>query len=118
MSNEMEFFNQINSETDMFEKLSKYITPNELNQLAKKQEDLIFFHLIFLYYHITSQSFIIFYASPDVKFDVIGITGSKLNRNKKHLATINLPNYSREHCPAMGQTEEHFCIEKKYLSVS
>ena len=33
---------------------------------------------------------------------MVGITESKLNRNKKHLATIDLPNYSIEHCPADG----------------
>ena len=31
MSNETEVINQINSETDMFENLSKYVTPNEMN---------------------------------------------------------------------------------------
>ena len=36
VSNETEFFNQINSERNMFENLSKYVTPNELKQFAKK----------------------------------------------------------------------------------
>ena len=102
MSNKTEFFNQSNSETDMFENLSKYITPNELNHFAEKQENLNFFHLnIFsLPYHFTELHNLL--ASTDFKFDVIGITESKLNRNKKHLATIDLPNYSIEHCPADG----------------
>ena len=43
MSNETEFFNQINSETDMFENLSKCVTPNEMNQFAKKKKDFKFF---------------------------------------------------------------------------
>ena len=34
MSSETELFTQVNSETDMFENLSKYITPNELNQFG------------------------------------------------------------------------------------
>ena len=36
MSSEREFFNQINQETGMFENLSKYVIPNELNHFAKK----------------------------------------------------------------------------------
>ena len=50
-----EFFNQINSGTDIFENLSKYVIPNELNGFAKKQENLHFFHLniISLQYHFT-----------------------------------------------------------------
>ena len=102
MSNETEFFTQINSETDMFENLSKYITPNELNQFFKKQKNLNFFHLniSWLPYHFTERHS--FLASTDVIFDVIQITESRLNRNKKHLATIDLPNYSTDHCPADG----------------
>ena len=41
-------------------------------------------------------------ASTDVKFDTIGNTESNLNSNKKHLTTIDIPNYSTEHCPADG----------------
>ena len=86
----------------MFENLSKYVTPNQLNQSAKKQENLHFFHLNIssLPYHFTELHNLL--ASTEFKFDVIGITESKLNRNKKHLATIDLPNYSIEHCPADG----------------
>ena len=43
MSNEREFFNQINSETDIFQNLLKCVTPEELNQFAKKQENFFFF---------------------------------------------------------------------------
>ena len=43
MSNETEFFNQINSETDMFQKLSKYLTPNELNEFPRKARKLELF---------------------------------------------------------------------------
>ena len=86
----------------MFQNLSKYITPNQLNQSAKKQENLHFFHLNIssLPYHFTELHNLL--AFTEFKFDVIGITESKLNRNKKHLATTDLPNYSIEHCPADG----------------
>ena len=61
----------------------------------------------FFYLNISSQLYYFtefhnLLASTDVKFGVIGITQSKLNRNKKHLATIDLPNYNIEHCPADG----------------
>ena len=80
-----------------FENLSKYITPNELKQFAKKQENVFFFILIFLHYHITELHNLL--ASTDIKFDVIGNTESKLNCNKKPLAIIDLPNYSIKHYP-------------------
>ena len=51
-------------------------------------------------YHFTELHNLL--ASTHFKLDVIGITESKLNRNKKHLATIDLPNYSIEQCPAAG----------------
>ena len=102
MSNETEFFNQRNSEIDMFENLSKYVTPHELNQFARKQQNLNIFHfnISSLPYHFTELHNSL--ASTDVKFDVIGITESKPNRNKKHLATMDLPNYCIKHCPANG----------------
>ena len=110
MSNETEFFNQINSETDMFENLPKYVTTNELNQFAKKKETLIFFHLNIssLPYHITELHNLL--ASTDFKFDLIGITESKLNCNKKHLTTIDPPNYSIENCVADGVKGGALCI--------
>ena len=40
MSRKGEFFNQINPETNMFENLSQYVTPNKLNQFEKKQLEL------------------------------------------------------------------------------
>ena len=36
-------------------------------------------------------------ASTNVKFDVIGITASKVHWNKKHVAIIDLPSYSIKH---------------------
>ena len=86
----------------MFENLSKYITPNELKHFAEKRENLIFFHLnIFsLPYHFAELHNLL--ASTNFKFDGNGTTESKLSHSKKHLATIDLPNYSTEHCPADG----------------
>ena len=115
ISNETEFFNEINSETDMFENLLKYVTPNELNQFAKKQENFNFFYLNIssLPYHFTEFHNLL--ASTDFKFDVIRITESKLNRNKKHLANIDLPYYSIEHSPADGANGGTLLYIKKDL---
>ena len=79
----------------MFENLSKYVTPNELN-LKKK---LNFFSPSLPYHFIELHNLL---GSTDFEFDVVGVTESKLNRTKKHLATIDLPNSSIEHCPADG----------------
>ena len=99
----------------MFQNLLKYVTPNELNQFPKMQENLNFFHLNIssLPYHFTELHNLL--ASTDFKFDVIGITESKLNRNKKHFATIDLLNYTIEHCPADGTNGGALLYVKKDL---
>ena len=43
MSRKGDFFNQINPDSNMFENLSQYVTPNKLNQFEKS--NLNFFHL-------------------------------------------------------------------------
>ena len=61
----------------MFQTLLKYVTPNEVNQFSKMQENLNFFHLNIssLPYHFTELHNLL--ASTDFRFDVIGITESK-----------------------------------------
>ena len=39
-------------------------------------------------------------AISEIKFDIIGITESKLKSNKNHLTNITLINYHVEQCPA------------------
>ena len=85
----------------MFENCSKYVTSDELNQFAKKARNLFHLNISLLPYHFKELHN--FLTSTDVKFDLIVVTESKLNGNKKHLATINLPNYRIEHCPADGE---------------
>ena len=63
--------------------------PRGTEPVCKKARKLNFFHLNIssLLYHFTKLHNLL--ASTDFKFDVIGITESKPNCNKKHLATID-----------------------------
>ena len=87
---------QINS--SYFSKMVSYNSRNEPIYKIVKKLNIFHLNISSLPYHFPELHNLL--VSTNFKSDVIGVTESKLNLNKKHLTTIDLPNYSIEHCPA------------------
>ena len=95
------FLDNINAESDNNpdENISKYYEPHEIKQPIKNTKTTLnTFHLNIssLPAHVTKLQNLL--SECNVDFDIIGISESRLIKNKKHLININLPNYNIEHC--------------------
>ena len=91
--------NNVNLSGDLTE-TSKYYTPSEINKLKiNKQKIMSYFHLNIssLSYHIDELHTLL--SLLDIKFDVIGITESRIQANNPQVTNISLQNYTIEHCP-------------------
>ena len=83
--------------------LGKYYLPNDLKQIKiDNQNSINFFHrnISSLPYHL-SELYTLF-VSTEISFDIIGMTESRLTRNKNYLINITIPSYTIDNCPTDG----------------
>ena len=95
------FTNLINTESDntVEENISKYFEPSDISiPESNIKTTLNTFHLNIssLPAHVNELQNLLSTCSVD--FDIIGISESRLVKNKKHLINIDIPNYKIEHC--------------------
>ena len=55
-------------------------------------------------------------TTSEIQFDIIGISESRLKRNKHHTTNIELPNYDIEHCDAEGANGGTLLYIKEYIA--
>ena len=95
------FTNLINTESDntVEENISKYFEPSDISITESNiKTTLNTFHLNIssLPAHVNKLQNLL--STCSVNFDIIGISESRLIKNKKHLINIDIPNYKIEHC--------------------
>ena len=114
VSNKTAFLEAINSASKQDEKtLTKYCLQSELHQLTNKTNSLKILHLNIssLQYHFVELHTLL--TTSEIQLDIIGISESRLKRNKHYTTNIDLPKYNIEHCDAEGTIEETLLYIKK-----
>ena len=101
ISEKKTFLNSINteSENNTDENISKYFEPNEITipkNDPKTTLNILHLNISSLPAHVNELQTLLSFCTVD--FDIIGISESKLIKNKKHLINIDIPNYTQEYC--------------------
>ena len=99
-SDKTKFLNSINIDSDNGdENISKYFEPNEIispKSDVKTTLNTLHLNISSLPAHVNKLQNLLSACSVD--FDIIGISESRLLKNKKHLLNIDIQNYNIEHC--------------------